>query len=407
MNERDTQFKKDIARQPLGTHLCSIYRTQEEQLAVVIPFLIEGIVKREKIFYIIDESTAKDIAAGFKKYGVDIQTYIQSGRFSILTKEDAYLKGGSFDPDLMIKLLRDTEAQALKEGYAGLRVTGDMTWIFTKLPGVKRLIEYETKLNDFLPSSKSVAVCQYHEDRFDPDILYAVLCTHPITIIHGRLCENHHFLSPEEFLMISRSGKATKGAYERMRDDILDLSKVEAGKMELLPTSFSIRDLLKNSLSFIAEQTMKHNISLLSEFSADVDMIEADERKVKQILFNLLSNAVKFTPDGGSITVGADIVPLNSAALPIKIRKDLPDTQYVLVSVKDTGIGIAKEDQSKLFTEFRQLENPYTKKYEGTGLGLALSKRLVTLHEGEIWFESGGKGKGCTFYFTLPINVRH
>jgi PAS domain S-box-containing protein len=190
-------------------------------------------------------------------------------------------------------------------------------------------------------------------------------------------------------------------------NDILDLAKVESGKMELLPTSFSISDLLKNSSSFIAEEAMKHNIRLLSEISADVDVIEADERKVKQILYNLLSNAIKFTPDGGSITIGADVVYPNSAALPIKIRKGLPDTEYVLVRVKDTGIGIAKKAQSKLFTEFHQLENPYTKKYEGTGLGLALSKKLVTLHGGEIWFESKGKGKGCTFYFILPIKVRH
>ena len=188
-------------------------------------------------------------------------------------------------------------------------------------------------------------------------------------------------------------------------NDILDLSKVEAGKMELLPASFSIRDLFKNNLSFIAEQALKHNIKLLSEISADVNMIEADERKVKQIIYNLLSNAVKFTPDGGSITIGADIVSLSSAALPIKIRKGLPDTEYILVSVKDTGIGIAKKDQSKLFTEFHQLENPYTKKYEGTGLGLALSKRLVALHGGKIWFESGGEGKGCTFYFILPLRT--
>jgi len=188
-------------------------------------------------------------------------------------------------------------------------------------------------------------------------------------------------------------------------NDILDLAKVESGKTELLPTSFSISDLLKNSSSFIAEEAMKHNIRLISDISTDVDVIEADERKVKQIIYNLLSNAVKFTPDGETITVGADVVSRNSAALPIKIRKGLPDTEYVLVSVKDTGIGIAKKDQSKVFTEFQQIEEPYSKKYEGTGLGLALSKKLVTLHGGKIWFESKGKGKGCTFYFILPLRT--
>jgi PAS domain S-box-containing protein len=188
-------------------------------------------------------------------------------------------------------------------------------------------------------------------------------------------------------------------------NDILDLSKVEAGKMEMLPTRFSMSDLLKNSFSFIAEKALKHNIRLRSEISSGVDVIEADERKVKQIIYNLLSNAVKFTPDGGSITVKADIISPDSASLPAKIRKGLPDTEYVLVSVKDTGIGIAKKDQAKVFTEFQQIEEPYSKKYEGTGLGLALSRKLVTLHGGETWFESEGKGKGCTFYFILPLKV--
>jgi PAS domain S-box-containing protein len=185
-------------------------------------------------------------------------------------------------------------------------------------------------------------------------------------------------------------------------NDVLDLSKVEAGKMELMTTSFSVSDVLKNSLSFIAEKALKHNIKLLSDISSDVGMIEADERKVKQILYNLLSNAVKFTPDGGTITLGAVIVSPDSTALPADIRKGLTDTRYVLVSVKDTGIGIAKKDQAKLFTEFYQIEEPYAKKYEGTGLGLALSKRLVALHGGKIWFESKGKDKGSTFYFILP-----
>ena len=188
-------------------------------------------------------------------------------------------------------------------------------------------------------------------------------------------------------------------------NDILDLSKVEAGKMELSPTTFSLRDLLQNSFSFIAEKALKHNIHLISDISDDIDMIRADERKVKQITYNLLSNAAKFTPDGGSITVEADIVTQTSAVIPIKGCKGLPDKKYILLSVKDTGIGIAKKDQAKIFTEFCQIEGPSSKKYEGTGLGLALCKKLVTLHGGKIWFESKGKGKGCTFYFILPLNT--
>jgi signal transduction histidine kinase len=114
--------------------------------------------------------------------------------------------------------------------------------------------------------------------------------------------------------------------------------------------------------------------------------IRADERKVKQIVFNLISNAIKFTLDGGKIGINAKIIG--------------PDVE---VSVWDTGIGIAPEDQGKLFKEFVQLENTLTKQYKGSGLGLSLARKLVELHGGKIWVESEGKGKGSNFKFTLPI----
>jgi signal transduction histidine kinase len=189
-------------------------------------------------------------------------------------------------------------------------------------------------------------------------------------------------------------------------NDILDLSKVEAGKMELSPATFSLNDLFKNSLSFIVDTVTKHNIHLKSEISPDLGTIKADERRVKQVVFNLLSNAAKFTPDGGFITLKADVISTKSEMLPVKIKKSIHYREGVLVSVKDTGIGIAKKDQRNIFSEFYQVEDPYEKKYKGTGLGLALTKRLVELHDGKIWFESAGIGKGCTFYFLLPLTVQ-
>jgi len=188
-------------------------------------------------------------------------------------------------------------------------------------------------------------------------------------------------------------------------NDILDLSKVEAGKMELSTTTFSIAELLKTSLLFITERAVKHNIRLISDISEEVQDVEADERKIKQVVFNLLSNAVKFTPDGGVVTIGAQIVDKSSKILPVTIKRGMNDEEYVLVGVKDTGIGIARKDRARIFTEFSQVEEPYTKRYEGTGLGLALSKKLITLHNGKIWFESEGKGKGCTFCFILPLKT--
>lgn len=172
-------------------------------------------------------------------------------------------------------------------------------------------------------------------------------------------------------------------------NDILDLSKVESGKMELELGRVPVRDVLEASLAMLKEKANKHAIRLGLEIAPEADIeIEADERKLKQIMFNLLTNAVKFTPDGGSVRVTAR-----------------GEEDFIAVSVEDTGIGIKDEDIPKLFNEFLQLESAYTKKYEGTGLGLALTKRFVELHGGKIWLESEF-GKGSTFSFKVPVRQK-
>ena len=167
-------------------------------------------------------------------------------------------------------------------------------------------------------------------------------------------------------------------------NDILDLSKVEAGQMELESGQFSVREALENGLTMLKERASRHGISLGLEIDPDLHLIEADERKVKQVVFNLLSNAVKFTPDGGRIEVTAH-------QLDSEIR----------IAVRDTGIGIAPEDQERIFEEFRQVGQG-SAKAEGTGLGLALTRKLVELHGGRIWVESE-LGVGSTFTFALPL----
>ncbi|MCL4476615.1 MAG: ATP-binding protein [Nitrospirae bacterium] len=194
-------------------------------------------------------------------------------------------------------------------------------------------------------------------------------------------------------------------------NDILDLSKVESGKMELELSRFLLRDALDTSMTMLKEKAIKHSINLSLEIQPAADLeIEAGERKFKQIMFNLLSNAVKFTPDGGSVRVAARRV--QSSEFKVQSYKDENtepgtlnverDGDFVEISVADTGIGIKPEDIPKLFKEFAQLESPYTKQSEGAGLGLALTKRLVELHGGKIRVESEF-GKGSTFTFTLPV----
>jgi len=168
-------------------------------------------------------------------------------------------------------------------------------------------------------------------------------------------------------------------------NDILDLSKVEAGRMELHCTPFNLPLAIESAVSVVRERASRHGIALSLSVDDALGEIVADERKVRQIFLNLLSNAVKFTPDGGRIEVRT-----------VLARDDAE------VSVRDTGIGIAPEDQAAVFEEFRQVGGHHAQKREGTGLGLALAKRFVELHGGTIRVESA-IGQGSTFTFTLPV----
>jgi len=169
-------------------------------------------------------------------------------------------------------------------------------------------------------------------------------------------------------------------------NELLDLQRIAAGRMELKPEAVDLAALLAEAAGSVHAQVQKHRHALVVTPTAENLRVQADRGRVRQVLLNLLSNAIKFTPDGGRITVAAG--PVNGGS-------------EVRVAVSDTGIGIAAEDQPKLFQEFSQLDASASRKYEGTGLGLALSRRLIELHGGAIGVESE-VGKGSTFWFTLP-----
>ncbi len=201
-----------------------------------------------------------------------------------------------------------------------------------------------------------------------------------------------------EILLDEPFGKLNEKQREYVRDilesgthllslihDILDLSKVEAGKLELDLSEFEIHDIVNTSLNMIKEKAAKHAINISVEIDENIGAMVADQRKIKQIMFNLLSNSMKFTPDGGAIG--------------IRVDKIGDQAQFC---VWDTGIGISIEDQKKIFEEFHQVDSSTTRKFDGAGLGLAIVKKFVSLHSGKVWVESK-LGKGARFYFRVPI----
>ena len=202
-------------------------------------------------------------------------------------------------------------------------------------------------------------------------------------------------------------------------NDILDLAKIEAGEEQLEISEVPVKKTLESSLSLVKAKSIRHKIDLSNTTNGIPEIFHADERKFKHVLYNLLSNAMKFTPDGGSVSLHAKLVDYASVSHMTPDRSEIekyfsrsavefsqfmyPPKSGIQFSVSDTGIGVKKEDQNRIFNPFEQADGSSTRKFEGTGLGLSVTKGIVEMHGGAIWLESGGVNKGATFHFVLPI----
>ena len=193
-------------------------------------------------------------------------------------------------------------------------------------------------------------------------------------------------------------------------DDILDLSKIEVGKMELHKDYVNFRELIERSLIMIKQKAAKHGIKITTIIEEIPEVVMLDERKMKQVLFNLLTNAAKFTPDGGNIDIHVRIVDFQwiKDNVPSRFKEDVfkvinrPEEQYIKVTVRDTGVGIAPEAIKKIFEPFQQEDSSTSRRFGGTGLGLALSAEIIRLHKGAIWVVSE-PDRGSEFTFVVPV----
>ncbi len=252
------------------------------------------------------------------------------------------------------------------------------------IENVRLFKELEASNREIAEKSRQIEVASQHKSEFLANMSHELRTPLNAIIGFSEILSERLFgelnEKQEEYLKdIHASGQHLLS----LINDILDLSKIEAGRMELELAEFHLPEAIENALVLIRERALRRGITLEQSIDPRLGEIRGDERKIKQVLLNLLSNAIKFTPDGGRIDVRA--VAVNGS---------------VEVSVSDTGVGIAPEDQEAIFEEFRQVGTA-DKKVEGTGLGLALSRKFIELHGGRIWVESE-PGAGSTFTFTLP-----
>jgi len=209
-----------------GEHLCGFYSDKEEEYSIVVPFFRAGLQNKEKCIWILDESTEEEAIQAFRRMNIDLEKHLASKQFVLLSGQETYLKGGYFDPDRMVEILKQNEKRAIEEGYLGLRVSGEMTWDLRKQPGAEKLVEYEAKLNYFLPGSKTSAICLYNEKKFPPKTLLNIIYTHPRIIIHGSLYENQFYMPPDDFLSMM-GGEITRDLVEKVKSNIIQRAERE------------------------------------------------------------------------------------------------------------------------------------------------------------------------------------
>ncbi len=183
-----------------GDHPCCVYETEAEHRAILTPYLRQGLEGGERVLYIVDAHTAGTVLGYLRDDGLDPDPLIARGQLVIQTGEETYLRDGTFAPEAMIALLRSETERAVADGFGALRVTGEMTWALRGLSSAEPLIRYEVLLNEFLPGSRCLAICQYDRRCFEPEVLLEVLRTHPHVVIGSEVCANPHYVPPADFL---------------------------------------------------------------------------------------------------------------------------------------------------------------------------------------------------------------
>ena len=241
----------------------------------------------------------------------------------------------------------------------------------------------------------------------------------------------NHMIGFTELVVDQKFGKLNQTQREYLNDalhsskylfalinDILDLKRLDTGKLELIISEVDIKTFLEDCLTMIRERSLNHGIQISINIDSAPTALRADQPKLQQVMYNLLSNAAKFTPDGGVVTISARRVELycrrvylSDGAQIVWTIQDRESSETsaefeyrpcVEFMVVDNGIGIRSADRERIFKRFEQADGSSRKKYQGTGLGLSLSKRYVELHGGRIWAESDGEGRGSTFKFVIP-----
>ncbi|HWR57763.1 MAG TPA: MEDS domain-containing protein [Thermodesulfovibrionales bacterium] len=452
-----SELVKLIEQLKVHDHLCLIYGTREEQLAAVMPFIRIGLERGEQCLYVADENTTAYVLEKMRGGGIDVNHAIESGALTVVTKRESYLKSRVFDPDSMLKFLKETVASAKKDGFSALRVAAEMTWALGSEPGLERLMEYEAKLSIFYPEYDIVGICQYNSSRFKPEIILDVIRTHPTVVYGSQVYENFYYVPPDVFL--KPKDERIFCEVERYLSNLLERRRAEEKLRQYAEELRRSNNELQH-FAYVASHDLQEPLRMISsylklikeryqgkldkdtdEFIAfavdgasrlqemitgllDYSRVETKARSFKDVnTSEVLATAILhlevmmkrsealITSDSLPVVKGdagqlvlvfqnliSNAIKFKGNELPrIHVSAEEKDMEW-LFSLKDNGIGISPEYKDRLFNIFQRLHG---REYPGVGIGLSVCRKIIERHDGKIWLESED-GKGTTFYFTIP-----
>jgi len=214
------------------THMASVFKTEADQMASAVPFVLAGLEKDEKVVYLLTGHTKEEVVESLMKIR-NVQGDLDAHRLEFFTAEETYLKGGRFEPDRMVALLDSIESEAMAQGFSATRGTGEMSWHSRDTPGSESLMVYEARVNQRYPRSSMNLLCQYDESFFDAGILLDAIRTHPRVVLRGDLCANPYYIPPEDFLSGLR-GAVQKSVFDSACTDIVKRARFgEIHRLEL------------------------------------------------------------------------------------------------------------------------------------------------------------------------------
>jgi signal transduction histidine kinase len=280
----------------LHEHRCLIYDTQEQQLAAALPYLRSGLERHERCLYITDENSAATILDALRKGGTDVERCLEGGALIITGKQDTYLRGGGFDPDLMIGFLTRATAEATAARFSGLRtVLGEMTWALETSVRTDKLLEYESKLNNFVHDHDARVICQYNRNRFSPELILGIIRTHPVVVYGGTICKNPYYIPPDEFLKPNQASREV----ERLLSNILKWESSLAQMRALAGRLQTVREEERARAARDIHDELGYALAAIKlEFTALLRDLPLDEGPVgqrSQSILELLDAAIQST----------------------------------------------------------------------------------------------------------------